>query len=86
MLNVDFAALVKASLFSVAPDLEGEAIDPDVPFRDQFEFDSMDFLNFIIDLHRRTGIAVAEPDYSQLASLAGAVRYLKSQIDSQGAE
>lgn len=86
MKNTDVAELVKASLFSVAPDLEGEVIDPDVPFRDQFDFDSMDFLNFIIDLHRRTGIAVAEPDYFQLASLAGAVRYLKSQMGSQGTE
>jgi acyl carrier protein len=85
MTDADLAAIVTASLFSIAPDLEGEAIDPNLPFREQFEIDSMDFLNFIIDLHRRTGIEVAEPDYAQLANLSGAVRYLKSRLGAEGA-
>jgi acyl carrier protein len=80
MTEPELAAVVKASLFSVAPDLEGEAIQPEVPFRDQFEIDSMDFLNFIIDLHNRTGVEISEPDYAELSSLAGAVRYLKSRL------
>ncbi|HMN38410.1 MAG TPA: acyl carrier protein [Hyphomicrobium sp.] len=80
MTDSELAALVKASLFSVAPDLEGEAVEPKVPIRDQLEIDSMDFLNFIIDLHKRTGVEISESDYAQFSTLAGAVRFLKSRI------
>ena len=48
MTDADIAALVRRTLFEVAPDLEGEEIEPDTPFRDQFEIDSMDFLNFFL--------------------------------------
>ena len=50
MTDAELMDLVKRTLFSVAPDLEGETVDPDRTFRDQFEIDSMDFLNFVIGL------------------------------------
>jgi acyl carrier protein len=79
MNELELTELVKRTLFDVAPDLEGEAIDPETPFRDQFEFDSMDFLNFIIGLHQATGKEIPEADYPQLASLKDCVSYLKAK-------
>ena len=71
--------MVTRALFEVAPDLEGEIIDPETPFRDQFEFDSMDFLNFVIELHQASGEEIPEADYPQLASLKDCVSYLKQK-------
>jgi len=68
--------LVKSALYSVAPDLEGEPLDPGVRYRDQFEFDSMDFLRFVVELHRLTGIDIPESDYPRLETLAAASAYL----------
>jgi acyl carrier protein len=79
MTPQSLADLVRLSLLSVAPDLEGEAINPDAPFREQFEIDSMDFLNFVIALHKATGIDISERDYPQLETLAGCVRYLEAK-------
>jgi acyl carrier protein len=79
MNDAEIAQLVTTSLFSVAPDLEGETLRPDEAFRDQFEIDSMDFLNFIIALHNVTGIDIPERDYVRLESLSGAVTYLRSR-------
>jgi acyl carrier protein len=79
MTDNELRELVTTSLFSVAPDLEGEAVEPDAPFRDQFEIDSMDFLNFIIALNKRTGVEIPESDYMKLESLSGAVAYLRSK-------
>ena len=79
MNELELSELVKRALFDVAPDLEGEIIDPETPFRDQFEFDSMDFLNFIIGLHEVTGEEIPEADYPQLASLKDCVSYLKAR-------
>ena len=77
MNEAELKELVLRTLFDVAPDLADEDIEPDTPFRDQFEFDSMDYLNFMIGLHEATGAEIPEADYPQLASLNGCVAYLK---------
>lgn len=79
MTDTEIAELVKAMLVEVAPDLEGQAFDADLPFRDQFEVDSMDMLNFIIALHKATGIDIPERDYAKLETLSGSVAYLKKK-------
>ena len=70
--------LVVAALFSVAPDLEGEAVDPERTYREQFEIDSLDFLNFIIALSRKTGMEIPEADYPELQTPAATVAYLEA--------
>ena len=42
-------AAILDSLLDVAPDIDASTLDPSVPFRAQFDFDSMDHLNFVID-------------------------------------
>ena len=53
---------------------------PGIAFRDQFDFDSMDTLNFAIALHREFGVEVPETDYANLASLDKCVAYLAERI------
>lgn len=79
MTDEDLATLVTTALTDVAPDIAGEEIDPDETFRDQFEIDSMDFLNFVIGLNKATGIEIPEADYPRLQTLSGAVAYLREQ-------
>ena len=79
MTDAQVADLVKSALFKVAPDLEGEEIAPEKRFRDQLEIDSMDLLNFVIELHQVTGIDIPERDYPKLETLAGSVAYLKAK-------
>jgi acyl carrier protein len=69
-------ATILDALLSVAPDIDAAAIDPATPFREQFDFDSMDHLNFVIALHRSLGVDVPEADYPQLATLDGCIAYL----------
>ena len=64
-------------LCDVAPDIEPDEIDPEMNFRDQFDFDSMDFLNFAIGLHQAVGIDIPETDYPRLSNLNGSIRYLQ---------
>jgi acyl carrier protein len=51
-------------------------LKPDVPLRDQVDLDSMDFLRFVMELHRRFGVDVPETEYQALATLSGAVDYI----------
>ena len=79
MNDKELGELVKRALFEVAPDLEDEIIDPETPFRDQFDFDSMDFLNFVIGIHQTTGVEIPEADYPQLTSLKDIISYLRAK-------
>jgi len=78
MSDEELAELVKTTLIGVAPDIEGEDFEPNETFREQFEIDSMDFLNFVIALNKATGVAIPEADYPRLQILSGAVAYLKT--------
>ena len=48
------------ALTAVAPDVDPNALDPAQPFRDQTEIDSVDFLNFVLNIERCLGIRVPE--------------------------
>ncbi len=71
---------VVASLMEIAPEIDPISLEPDVEFRDQVDMDSMDMLNFVTALHRRTGIEVPDNDYLQLSSVDACVRYLAKHL------
>jgi acyl carrier protein len=72
-------AVVKA-LTSVAPEIQPSSLGPDEAFRQEFDLDSMDFLNFVLALHASLNVDVPEADYSKLATLNGAIDYLASRL------
>lgn len=75
---------VLAVFLQVAPDVDPARLKRDVPFRDQFDFDSMDTLNFAIGLHKQFGIEVPETQYRELASLAKTVAFVTAATRQPG--
>jgi acyl carrier protein len=67
-------------LGDVAPELEPENLDPKAELRNQLDLDSMDFLNFVLGLHKALDVDIPEADYRKLASLDGCVAYLAEKI------
>jgi len=63
-------------LARIAPDEDLSQLDDDVPFREQMELDSMDFLDIVMELRKRHRIQIPEEDYQQLASMQSTVNYL----------
>lgn len=84
MNEEDLQRQVKAALYAIAPDLEGEPLDPERRYRDQFEFDSMDLFRYVSQLHRLTGADIPERDYARLETLAGAIAYLREKTAGHG--
>ena len=82
MTEQELTAIVRQALAKVAPETAGARIEADVPLREECDLDSMDFLNFVIGLHKATGLEIPETDYPRLATIAGAVAYL-SQAKSE---
>jgi len=72
----DLRTAVLELLARVAPESDPSAIDPDGSIQEQLDIDSIDFLNFIMSVHERTGIDVPERDYTKIATINDCVRYL----------
>ena len=64
-------------LADITPDDDLTQLQEDVPFRDQLELDSMDFLDIIMELRKRYRVQIPEEDYPQLGSMSSTVTYLE---------
>jgi acyl carrier protein len=60
----------------IVPDEDLSKLQDDVPFREQIELDSMDFLDIVMELRKQYRIQIPEEDYPHLNTMGGAVHYL----------
>ena len=60
----------------IAPEVNPERINPALPFRDQFDFDSVNFMAFTEKLQALLSIQIPPADCPKLASLDGCIAYL----------
>jgi acyl carrier protein len=67
-------------LEGIAPDEDLSGLRDEVPFREQLELDSMDFLDIVMELRKRYRVQVPEEDYGQLVSMASTVQYLEPKM------
>ncbi len=68
----------------IAPDEDLSSLDDGLPFREQMELDSMDFLDIVMELRKQFGIEVPESEYIQLASLDSSAEYLTPKFTAMG--
>jgi acyl carrier protein len=80
--DADVRAAVLLALRRIAPEIDSASIRGDVAIREQVDLDSMDFLNFVIELNKSLGVDVPESDYEKLATLDTAVAYLWARTGS----
>lgn len=78
MTDTQVRETVLAALARIAPEIDPKTIRGDQPLRDEVDLDSIDFLNFILEMHARIGVDVPERDYPGLATLDGCVSYFAS--------
>jgi acyl carrier protein len=64
-------------LSDITPDEDLSDLKEEIPFREQLELDSMDFLDIVMELRKRYRIQIPERDYPELASMASTVKYLE---------
>ncbi len=79
----DIRDTVLRALGEVAPEADLGHLKPDVGFREQLDIDSMDFLNFVIRLHKELHVEIPESDYPKLSTLRGCMEYLTSTPSAQ---
>lgn len=72
--------LIVAELGNIAPEVDYAGLDPKADLREALDIDSLDFLNFIAALHKKTGVSIPESDYRHLLTLESAVNYLTDHV------
>ena len=76
MTTTEIRAIVLQAIHRIAPEADPDRLDPEVPFRDQIDFDSVDFVNLIEQLQQTLDRRIPEIDYPRLATLNGCLAYL----------
>ncbi len=75
-MSGDTRAGVVAELIDIAPEIEeGDLSDTEL-LRDQVDLDSMDWLNFLVRLHKRFEVDIPESRYSSLRTITDLTDYI----------
>jgi acyl carrier protein len=76
----ELRAVVLGELKRIAPELEEGDLRPAKPLRDQVDLDSMDWLTFLVALHKRFKVEIPETDYKRLGTLDEITAYLAGKL------
>lgn len=79
MTDAQIEAAMTKVLGDIAPEVHLDAVDPDEPLRQAVDLDSMDFLHFVIGLHRELDVEIPEADYANLRTKSDIVSYLQKK-------
>lgn len=83
MTEMNIQKAILQELANIAPESHLQKLNPEIRFRDQFDFDSIDCLNLISALEKRFGISIPELDFPKLTTLNGCMRYLMDRFTGQ---
>ena len=80
MNEAEIRTVALSVLMSIAPEIEEDELRDDRPLRNQVDLDSMDWLNFVLGLHRELKVEIPEADYAHLVTLNDVTAYLRQRI------
>ena len=80
MTGEEIRQVVLDILERIAPDEDLSGLDDAVPFREQMELDSMDFLDIVMELRKAYRIQIPEEDYHNLNTMDSTVTFLTPKL------
>lgn len=80
MNEAEIRTVALSVLKSIAPEVEADELCDDRPLRNQVDLDSMDWLNFLLGLHRELKVDIPEADYARLVTLNDVTAYLRQRV------
>ncbi len=83
MTRDDVRNAVIGILTDIAPDEDFDGLKDEEKLRDQFDLDSMDFLDIVMELRKRYNIEVPESDYENLVTMTSCIDYLQPLLKNQ---
>jgi len=83
MTQDDTRDVILSVLTTIAPEVDPNDLVDDALLRDQVDLDSMDWLNFLVGIHKRLHVDIPETDYTSLRTLADLVHYVDDHMTSR---
>ena len=80
MTDTELRTLILNALTEVAPEADPAAVVGNEPLQEQFDLDSMDYLQFLENLSEASGAEIPERDYDALSTLDDCIAYLSSRV------
>ena len=80
MVREEIRKVVLDILERIAPDEDLSNLQDALPFRDQMELDSMDFLDIVMELRKQYRIQIPEEDYEKLTSMGSTIDFLTPML------
>jgi acyl carrier protein len=80
MTPIELRRVVLQVLTDIAPEAASATLDDAEPLREQLDLDSMDYLNFVIGLHRALKVDIPETDYSRIQTIEDLTSYLAAKL------
>jgi acyl carrier protein len=77
-------AEILSVLTTIAPEVDEDSIRDTELLREQVDLDSMDWLNFLVGIHKRLHVEIPEVDYKSLRTLADLVSYVRKRAALHG--
>jgi acyl carrier protein len=68
------------ALQRIAPEVAPGELVATRPLREQVDLDSMDWLNFLLGLHKALGVEIPERDYASLVTFDDLFAYLRPKV------
>jgi acyl carrier protein len=78
-IEKDIRGEILSVLTTIAPEVEADDIMDDALLRNQVDLDSMDWLNFLVGVHKRLNVDIAESDYASLRTLSDVVHLVENR-------
>lgn len=82
MKQAEIVKLLSQEIGRIAPDIDIADIEKDGDLREQFDIDSMDFLNLIGALSKQLKLPIPESDYPKMGSFNLLCQYLESETSA----
>lgn len=80
MTRSEIREVIIGILERIAPDEDLSNLDDAVPFREQMELDSMDFLDIVMELRKQYRVQIPEAEYEHLITMDSTVNYLEPKL------
>lgn len=77
MTGEDIETVLRTQLRKIAPDIDIADIDRKRDLREEFDIDSMDFLNLVTALSKELKLEMPERDYPRMATFESLLAYLQ---------
>jgi acyl carrier protein len=80
MTRPEIREVIIEILERIAPDEDLSNLNDSVPFREQMELDSMDFLDIVMELRKQYRVQIPESEYEHLVTMDSTVNYLEPKL------